>query len=34
VGHGVEADGDFTFELAADGVQRQAEALAGFLVLW
>jgi hypothetical protein len=25
VGNGVEADGDFTFEVAADGVQRQAK---------
>jgi len=30
---GVETDGDFTFEVAADCVQRQAETLAGFLVL-
>ena len=30
---GVETDGDFAFEVAADCVQRQAEPLAGFLVL-
>jgi hypothetical protein len=30
---GVEADGDFPFEVAADSAQRQAEPLAGFLVL-
>ena len=30
---GVEADGDFAFEVAADCVQRQAEPLAGFPVL-
>ena len=30
---GVEADSDFAFEVAADCVQRQAEPLAGFLVL-
>ena len=30
---GVEADGDFAFEVAADCLQRQAEPLAGFLVL-
>jgi hypothetical protein len=29
---GVEADGDFAFEVAADCVQGQAEPLAGFLV--
>ena len=28
---GVEADGDFAFEVTADCVQRQAEPLAGFL---
>ena len=30
---GVEANGNFAFEVAADCVQRQAEPLAGFLVL-
>jgi hypothetical protein len=30
---GVEADGDFAFEVAADCVQRQAHPLTGFLVL-
>jgi len=30
---GVKADSDFPFEVAADCVQRQAEPLAGFLVL-
>ena len=32
-GDGVEADGDFTFEVAADCVQPQAQPLASFLVL-
>jgi len=30
---GVKADGDFAFEVASDCVQREAEPLAGFLVL-
>ena len=30
---GVKADGDFPFQVAADGVWRQAESLAGFLVV-
>jgi hypothetical protein len=29
---GVKADGDFAFQVAADGVWRQAESLAGFLI--
>jgi hypothetical protein len=29
----VKADGDFAFKVAADCVQRQAEPLAGFLIL-
>ena len=30
---GVKADGDFAFEVAPEGFQRQAQPLAGFLVL-
>jgi len=30
---GVEADGDFAFEVAADDVWRQAVSLAGFVIL-
>src|SRR5208283_1992230 len=29
---GIEGDGDFTLDVAPEGVRRQAEALAGFLV--